>query len=59
MRYRRSEKPFFLKERLLVAIATAAILCVVAQPSLAAPVISVEPSYNMTFGDNKFCNGLD
>jgi hypothetical protein len=45
-------KAFFFKERFLLAIVTIAILCVVAPPSLAAPVVSVEPSYqNVLQGD--------
>jgi hypothetical protein len=39
---------FFLRKGLrgiLLAMVTIAILCVVAQPSLAAPAVSVEPSY--------------
>jgi len=50
-------KLFFLRKGFklrgtLLAIVTIAILCIVAQPSLAAPVVSVEPSYqNVLQGD--------
>jgi hypothetical protein len=47
-------KASFFKERLLVAIATVAILCVVAQAAQAAPVISVEPSYQTVLQGDLF-----